>query len=80
MSVPAQEIFQRRLGYGKGCPWTCKLGRDVRYRAQDYAEANRFLDSHAYLFGINCPNGLDLMAMYVEAFRKVMGALDQVLD
>lgn len=72
LSVPAQEIFQRRIGYGKGCPWTCRFGRELAYRKEDYPQANAFLDSHAYLFGINYPNGPNLMASYIEAFGKVL--------
>jgi len=78
VSVPAQEIFQRRVGYGKGCPWTCRFGRNIQYRAEDYPRTNAFLDSHAYLFGINQPNGLDLMARYVEAFTKVLDHRDEL--
>lgn len=78
-SVPAQDVFQKRVGYGRGCPWRC---RDVAtvYDIDDYPRANEFVDAHCYVFDVNPPNGLELMAMYVEAFRKVMAGLDQILD
>jgi len=78
-SVPAQDVFQKRVGYGKGCPWRCQEA-PVTYNAEDYPQANAFLDSHCYVFNVNPPNGLELMALYVEAFQKVMDGLDQVLD
>ena len=78
LPVPEQEIFQRRVGYGKGCPWKCS-GSTVEYNKGDYPEASAFIDSHCYVYGINPPNNLELMGLYVEAFQKVMGNLDQVL-
>ncbi|KPK65572.1 MAG: hypothetical protein AMK73_02630 [Planctomycetes bacterium SM23_32] len=78
-SVPAQDVFQRRVGYGGGCPWVCRAS-EVTYNIEDYAHANAFLDAHCYVFDVNPPNGLELMGMYVEAFRKVMAGLDQLLD
>ncbi|MGD8238979.1 MAG: DegT/DnrJ/EryC1/StrS family aminotransferase [Armatimonadota bacterium] len=78
-SVPAQDVFQKRVGYGKGCPWRCHE-LEVEYRAERYPISNEFFDSHCYVFDVNPPNGLELMGLYVEAFQKVMGGLDQVLD
>ena len=77
--VPAQEIFQAQIGYGKGCPWTCGHAQPVAYRVEDYPNATAFIDSHFYLFDVNPPNDLDLMQLYVEAFEKVMGAPDQLV-
>jgi dTDP-4-amino-4,6-dideoxygalactose transaminase len=78
-TVPAQDIFQNPIGYGKGCPWKCH-GREVNYNPDNYPVANAFLDSHLYVFDVNPPNDLELMGLYVEAFRKVMAGLDQILD
>ncbi len=78
-SVPAQDIFQSREGYGKGCPWRC-TDSQVTYNIEDYPRANEFLDSHCYVYGINPPNDLELMGMYVEAFRKVTENIEQALD
>jgi len=71
MPVPAQEIFQKQIGYGRGCPWKCH-GRKIAYNKEEYPETWRFLDSHSYLFGITAPNGLELMKLYVDAFEKVL--------
>ena len=76
--VPAQEIFQAQIGYGRGCPWTCGHAQPVEYRTEDYPNATAFIDSHFYLFDVNPPNDLDLMKLYVEAFEKVMDNPDQL--
>ena len=77
--VPAQEIFQAQIGYGKGCPWTCGHAQPVEYRTEDYPNATAFIDSHFYLFDVNPPNDLDLMKLYLEAFEKVMDNPDQLV-
>ena len=77
--VPAQEIFQTQIGYGKGCPWTCGHAQPVEYRTEDYPNATAFIDSHFYLFDVNPPNDLGLMKLYVEAFEKVMDNPDQLV-
>ena len=77
--VPAQEIFQAQVGYGKGCPWTCGNAQPVEYRTEDYPNATAFIDSHFYLFDVNPPNDLGLMKLYVEAIEKVMDNPDQLV-
>jgi len=79
LPVPSQEIFQNRIGYGKGCPWRCNQST-VEYRTEDYPRAVEFIDSHCYLFDVNPPNDFELMSLYVEAFHKVMNQLDAVLE
>jgi perosamine synthetase len=78
LPVPAQEIFQNKIGYGKGCPWKCHDSK-VEYRIEDYPKSVEFMDSHCYVFDLNPPNDLELMKFYVEAFQKVMDNLDQIL-
>jgi len=77
--VPAQEIFQKRVGYGRGCPWRCSES-EVEYVKDDYPRAVEFIDSHCYVFDVNPPNDLELMEMYVAAFEKVMDNLDDIMD
>ena len=78
LPVPAQQIFQNRIGYGTGCPWRCN-NSEVEYNPEDYPEAVAFIESHCYIFDVNPPNDLELMGYYIEAFRKVMDQLDAVL-
>jgi len=72
MPVPAQDVFQAGKGYGKGCPWTCRFGRQVEYRGEDYPRTLEFLDRHTCLRGVYPPNGRELMEHYVRGFEKVM--------
>ncbi len=52
----------------------------VEYNTADYPKSVAFIDSYCYLFDVNPPNDLSLMNLYVEAFRKVIGQLDAVLE
>ncbi len=80
MSVPAQAIFQAKVGYGKGCPWNCPHARpDVQYRPEDYPVTNAFVDSRLYLDGIWPPNDEQLMHDMAGAFGKVLSVPDEVI-
>ena len=80
MPVPAQDLFQTKMGYGtKGCPWTCHFyGRDVTYRGSDYPVASQLCEDYTVIAGIHPPNGRGLMEMYAEAIRNVFNNLDVV--
>ena len=80
MPVPAQSVFQDRVGYGKGCPWTCRFaGGKVSYRAEDYPETVKFIAEHAYLRGVHPPNTMALMKRYVTGIRKVMDRAHDIM-
>jgi dTDP-4-amino-4,6-dideoxygalactose transaminase len=79
-AVPAQDVFQSKIGYGNGCPWTCKAGRQITYSAADFPVTQTFLDRYFYVFDVHPPNGTDLMELYVTAFQKVMDEVDQLPD
>ncbi|MCX7920859.1 MAG: DegT/DnrJ/EryC1/StrS family aminotransferase [Clostridia bacterium] len=79
--VMAQDVFQKQVGYGKGCPWKCTLaGRKVEYVVEDYPEAVSLCNDYTLVRGIHAPNGLELMKAYVEAFEKVFNNLDEAID
>jgi len=78
--VPGQDVFLKRVGYGKGCPWTCRWGREVEYRGEDYPRTLDFIASHSYLGGVYPPNTMALMELYVEGFRKVLGRAKEVVE
>jgi len=83
MPVPAQSIFQFRVGYGKGCPWTCPFGDrpgKYVYRGEDYPETVKLMDDSTRIQGIWPPNDIELMELYVEAFRKVFDNLDPIIE
>ncbi len=78
LPVPGQSVFQEKVGYGKGCPWTCPYARDVEYRAEDYPETVKFIAGHAYLGGVYPPNTMELMELYIKGFRKVTDNAERV--
>jgi len=78
--VPGQDVFLKRVGYGKGCPWTCRFGREVTYRGEDYPRTIDFITRHSYLRGVYPPNTMELMELYVEGFKKVLGRAKEVVE
>ena len=83
MPVPAQDLFQSRLGYGgTGFPWTINEAKGIRY---DYSPARfpvaqRLCDAYTVVHGIHAPNGREQMERIVAAFRKVFASLDVALE
>lgn len=79
--VPGQDVFQARVGYGKGCPWTCPFGRgDVHYDTSEYPKTQEFIDAYSYLSGVYPPNTIDLMKLYVDGFQKVSENVERVME
>ncbi|MBI2914984.1 MAG: DegT/DnrJ/EryC1/StrS family aminotransferase [Firmicutes bacterium] len=80
--VPMQAVFQKREGYGKGCPWDCPHGNTPRqaYRLEDYPETKKLVDDsivmHSALYP---PNGRDLLDRYIAAFQKLWENMDEVI-
>lgn len=77
MAVPAQQLFQDKRGYGKGCPWNCGHARPgVEYHGEDYPETQKFISRALYIGheqgGLAPPNDVDLMDRYADAFAKVL--------
>ena len=79
--IPGQALFQFKKGYGKGCPWTCRYGRDVSYQIEDYPTTLEVLE---------CAMGLDVrffnpltpkehQDLLLDAFHKVFEHLDDVV-
>jgi dTDP-4-amino-4,6-dideoxygalactose transaminase len=79
MPVPAQDVFQTRQGYGRGCPWTCRFSKPVEYYAEAYPQTLDFLKGHTCLQGVYPPNDKRLMEQYVAAFEKVLAHVDTLI-
>ncbi len=82
MPVPAQDLFQSRLGYGgTGYPWAVNEAKGIKYdyRVEQYPVASMLCDTYTVVHGIHAPNGRPLMDKIVAAFHKVFGDLDAVL-
>jgi dTDP-4-amino-4,6-dideoxygalactose transaminase len=77
--IPGMTLFREKRGYGKGCPWTCQYNQPIEYRAEDYPNAVRAIDSLIPLMGLTPPNGEELMAGYVRAFEKVFAQIERVM-
>ena len=81
MPVPAQDVFKDRIGYGKGCPWTCPFGSgDVFYDGAEYPKTLEFIAGHAYLSGVYPPNEMALMKLYIEAFQTISDNAERVME
>ncbi len=82
MPVPAQDIFQSKLGYGgTGYPWTINEARGVKYdyNPARFPVARALCDTYTIVHGIHPPNGAALMDKIVEAFHKVFANLDAAI-
>ncbi len=83
LPVPAQDLFQSKLGYGgTGYPWTINEAKGVRYdyNPARFPEAQKLCDSYTIVHGVHAPNGRKLMDKIVAAFRKVFAAPQAALD
>ncbi len=82
MPVPAQDLFQSKLGYGgSGYPWTINEAKGVYYdyNPEQFPVAKALCDTYTIIHGIHPPNGRELMAKIVEAFHKVFANLEAAL-
>ena len=82
-SLPANPLFQKKEGYGKGCPWSCPFyNKEISYNLQDYPETNKLIENSFVVcsepYPIYCQS-LELMNYYVEGFRKVFENIEEVL-
>lgn len=82
MPVPAQDLFQSKLGYGgSGYPWTINEAKGIKYDydVDQFPVAKELCDTYTIVHGVHPPNGRDLMDKFVTGFQKVFGNLDAVL-
>jgi perosamine synthetase len=83
MPVPAQDLFQSKLGYGgTSYPWVVneEKGITYNYEPNDYPVAQHLCDTYTIVHGIHPPNGKKLMDQIIAAFEKVFANLDVVLE
>ena len=82
MPVPAQDIFQSRLGYaGTGFPWSINEAKGIRYdySAAQFPVAGMLCDTYTIVHGIHAPNGKELMDKMLAGFHKVFVNLDAAI-
>jgi len=83
MPVPAQDLFQSRLGYGgTGFPWTINEAKGIRYDYDParFPQAQKLCDSYTIVHGVHAPNSSVLMEKIAAAFRKVFANIDAALS
>jgi perosamine synthetase len=82
MPVPAQDLFQSRLGYGSShYPWAVNEAKGIHYNYDpaQFPVAQALCDSYTVVYGVHPPNGQELTEKIVAAFRKVWGRLDEAI-
>jgi perosamine synthetase len=82
MPVPAQDLFQSRLGYGgTGFPWTINEAKGIHYDydPSQYPVAQQLCDSYTIMHGIHAPNGKEQVEKMAAAVRKVFSNLDAAM-
>lgn len=79
MPVPAQDLFQSKLGYGgSSYPWAVNEEKGIKYNYDpaQFPIAQKLCDTYSIVHGIQPPNGIDLMKKIVNCFHKVFDNLD----
>ena len=82
MPVPAQDLFQSKLGYGGSrYPWAVNEAKGIvyDYNPAQFPVAQMLCDTYTIVHGIHAPNGKPLMDKILAAFHKVFAHLDQAL-
>lgn len=82
MPVPAQDIFQSKLGYGgSSFPWAVNEAKGIRYNydPNQFPVAQALCDSYTIVHGVHAPNGRELMDKIIAAFHKVFADLPTAL-
>ncbi|HUT75313.1 MAG TPA: DegT/DnrJ/EryC1/StrS family aminotransferase [Armatimonadota bacterium] len=82
MPVPAQDLFQTKLGYGGShYPWAINEAKGITYdyNPDQFPVAQELCDTYTIVHGIHPPNGRELMDKIAAAFHKVFAGLDQVM-
>jgi len=82
MPVPAQDIFQSKLGYGgSSFPWAVNEAKGIHYNydPNQFPVAQALCDSYTIVHGVHAPNGRELMDKIIAAFHKVFADLPTAL-
>ena len=82
MPVPAQDLFQSKLGYGAShYPWAINEAKGIiyDYNLDRYPVAKQLCDTYTIVHGVHPPNGKPLMDKILAAFHKVFAHLDEAI-
>jgi perosamine synthetase len=75
MPVPQQEVIAARIGYGKGCPWTCPHARRVACDPATYPETVKLMEDYTCLWCFHLHDRPELADAVADAFEKVFANL-----
>ncbi len=81
--LPANPLFQKKEGFGKGFPWSFPGARDIRYDPSEYPETIKLLNSSIVIGSERYPlfaQTAEVVETWGEAIRKVFRNLDEVLE
>lgn len=70
-TLPSMPLFQKRLGYGDGCPWRCNPEANKDYNPNDYPAAQRVIDSSFMASITRATHPIDLVKRQAEIYHKV---------
>ncbi len=76
--ILGQTLFQEKIGYGKGCPWTCPHAREVKYDICEYPQTLRVIEETLTFAGLHPLVSKKALDSYLCAFRKVFDNLSCV--
>ncbi|WP_166462832.1 DegT/DnrJ/EryC1/StrS family aminotransferase [Amycolatopsis acidicola] len=80
--LPGQRLFAERVGYGRGCPWTCgHTARTVEYRPEEYTSTLAVISGSLLVGSRLCPASFRdpaAISAYEDAFVKVFGRLGEL--
>jgi dTDP-4-amino-4,6-dideoxygalactose transaminase len=85
--IPGQRLFQEKVGYGKGCPWTCgHTSARTAATTYDPTEYPNTLDvierslvvGGRFLLALGTLNDNARAALYLRCFEKVYDNLDSI--
>jgi len=79
MPVPAQDLFQSKLGYGASHhPWALNEAKGITYSydVDQFPVAKNLCDTYTVVHGIHAPNDKVVMDKILAAFDKVFANLD----
>ena len=78
-TLPEMSLFRERVGYGRGCPWSCNRS-DVRYESSNFPVAKRHCDTHIAIgWPLRAPNGRRIVAQLADAVVKVASQAHRLL-
>jgi perosamine synthetase len=75
--LPGHPLLKTKVGYGRGCPWTCHQREELEYRIGDYPGALAAIQ-RSLVVGVPSQATLcnpEVLGHYVRCFEKLAGNL-----